>query len=182
MTLRGTRVQAEHAFCIPIKDFERKDRTFFANDKDPALPVELVGKVDSIEGLTNSAMPRPSFGLAASLAYFFSKTELQLLLELFYQGADVTYLATLAGWQNVFNLTLNTGIIEDALAIPPEWAAVEGVIEATRPSPFDKATPAIVAAHRNRKTQPVFQPETGRNNVARGTGQNIGIVAFSSND
>src|ERR1700689_125022 len=68
LTMRGTRAQAERAFDVRIADYRIGGRTFRANDGDPALPLPLASRVQSISGLSNLAIPSrsaPDSGLAA---------------------------------------------------------------------------------------------------------------------
>jgi hypothetical protein len=68
LTMRGTRTQAERAFDVRIADYRIGGRTFRANDSDPALPLQLASRVQSIAGLSNLAIPSraaPDSGLAA---------------------------------------------------------------------------------------------------------------------
>ncbi|MGD0671513.1 MAG: Ig-like domain-containing protein [Candidatus Binatus sp.] len=68
LTMRGTRADAERAFDVRIADYRIGGRTFRANDGDPALPLQLASRVQSITGLSNLAIPSrsaPDSGLAA---------------------------------------------------------------------------------------------------------------------
>jgi hypothetical protein len=60
LTMRGTRSHAERAFDVRIADYRIGDRTFHANDSDPALPQQLASRVQSIAGLSNLAIPSRS--------------------------------------------------------------------------------------------------------------------------
>ncbi len=71
LTMRGTRADAERAFDVRIADYRIGGRTFRANDADPALPLQLASRVQSITGLSNLAIPSrsaPDSGLAALAA------------------------------------------------------------------------------------------------------------------
>jgi subtilase family serine protease len=57
VTVRGTRAQAEHAFNVRIRDYQLDGRTFYANDRDPALPVRLAVRVQAVQGLSDLARP-----------------------------------------------------------------------------------------------------------------------------
>ena len=66
--MRGTRAQAERAFDVRIADYRIDGRTFRANESDPALPLQLASRVQSIAGLSNLAIPSraaPDSGLAS---------------------------------------------------------------------------------------------------------------------
>src|SRR5271155_5494487 len=60
LTMRGTRADAERAFDVRIADYRIDGRTFRANDGDPALPLQLASRVQSIAGLSNLAIPSRS--------------------------------------------------------------------------------------------------------------------------
>lgn len=57
LTARGTRSQAEKAFDIKISDYRIQQRTFFANDRAPALPEPIAAHIETITGLSNAAQP-----------------------------------------------------------------------------------------------------------------------------
>ena len=57
LTMRGTRAQAERAFDVRIGDYALGERSFYANDRDPALPGEMASSVQAVEGLSNFAEP-----------------------------------------------------------------------------------------------------------------------------
>ena len=59
LTLSSTRVKAERLFHIRIQEYRAKDRNFFANDADPAMPAELAAHIQTVAGLSNLAQPRP---------------------------------------------------------------------------------------------------------------------------
>ena len=58
LTMSGTRAEAERAFDVRIGDYAFRERSFYANDRDPALPTELASSVQAVEGLSNFAEPR----------------------------------------------------------------------------------------------------------------------------
>ena len=60
LTARGTRAQGERAFGVRIDDYRMGGRSFFANDRDPALPSALAPHVQAVIGLSNLARPRPN--------------------------------------------------------------------------------------------------------------------------
>ena len=57
ITVRGSRVQTEQAFAVHIGDYRIDDKSFYANDSNPALPPELAASVMSVSGLSNIAVP-----------------------------------------------------------------------------------------------------------------------------
>ena len=64
LTVRGTRVQAERAFAVHIDDYRLGDRTFYANEDDPALPADVAAHVASIVGLSNLARAHRTYLLS----------------------------------------------------------------------------------------------------------------------
>jgi hypothetical protein len=60
VTVQGTRARAEQAFAIKIRDYQLSDRTFYANDQDPAVTAEIAPFIRSISGLNDLAIPRPA--------------------------------------------------------------------------------------------------------------------------
>src|SRR5208283_5152169 len=58
LTMRGTRAEAERAFDVRIGDYVLSERSFYANDRDPALPHEIASLVQAVEGLSNFAAPQ----------------------------------------------------------------------------------------------------------------------------
>ena len=59
LTMRGTRADAERLFQVRIRDYRKKDKQFFANDSDPAMPADLAAHVMTVAGLSNLATPHP---------------------------------------------------------------------------------------------------------------------------
>jgi len=57
VTVRGTRRYAEKAFKMRIGDYRLGDRTFYANDRDPAIPAPIARYVQAVIGLSNTASP-----------------------------------------------------------------------------------------------------------------------------
>ena len=57
LTVQGTIAQAEKAFGVRIADYRLGKRTFFANDRDPILPVSIASHVQAVIGLSDFAHP-----------------------------------------------------------------------------------------------------------------------------
>ena len=57
LTVRGTRRYAEKAFKVKIGNYRIGDRTFYANDRGPAIPQQIAAYVQAIIGLSNTASP-----------------------------------------------------------------------------------------------------------------------------
>ena len=60
LTVRGTRRDIEQAFAVHILDFESSRKRYFANDVDPAVPVELAPHIQAIVGLLTPPEPQPA--------------------------------------------------------------------------------------------------------------------------
>src|SRR5579875_1627833 len=60
ITVRGTRALAEGALQLRIADYRLGRQTFYANDRDPALPASIASSVQAVQGLSDFAEPRPS--------------------------------------------------------------------------------------------------------------------------
>ena len=56
-TVRGTRATAEEAFGVRLNNYRIENRTFYANDTEPALPAEIAPDVQAVIGLSNLAEP-----------------------------------------------------------------------------------------------------------------------------
>ena len=59
LTVRGTRAEAEQTFQVSIGEYKLGDRVFYANDTNPAMPVNVASAVESVAGLSNLATPQP---------------------------------------------------------------------------------------------------------------------------
>ncbi len=55
--VRGTRAQTEQAFGVRLNDYRLGDRTFYSNDRGPALPAAIASHVQAVVGLSNLARP-----------------------------------------------------------------------------------------------------------------------------
>ncbi len=73
LTVSGTRAQADSAFDVDITDFHIGNRTFYANNRDPALPSVIAPRVESITGLSNLATPQPDIALVMAFCELNSK-------------------------------------------------------------------------------------------------------------
>jgi subtilase family serine protease len=60
ITVRGTRANAERAFHLRIQDYSMGERSFYANDRAPALPASLAPDVEALVGLANLNRPEAS--------------------------------------------------------------------------------------------------------------------------
>ncbi|MGA6974416.1 MAG: Ig-like domain-containing protein, partial [Candidatus Binatus sp.] len=66
LTMRGTRAQAERLFQVRIQEYSVKDKKFFANDTDPAMPSELAAHLLTVAGLSDLATPHKDKSISAN--------------------------------------------------------------------------------------------------------------------
>ena len=72
LTVQGSQSAAERAFDVRIADYRLGARKFFANNTDPALPLDLGGHVQSIVGLSNFPKPQAAHqAIAEAYAIIF---------------------------------------------------------------------------------------------------------------
>ena len=57
LTMQGSREQAQRAFAVRIDDYRVGGATFYANDRDPALPGPIASLVQAVVGLSDLARP-----------------------------------------------------------------------------------------------------------------------------
>ncbi len=58
LTVTAARNDAERTFDLRVGSYISDARTFYANDRDPALPAALASRVQAISGLSSLAQPR----------------------------------------------------------------------------------------------------------------------------
>jgi hypothetical protein len=63
LTVRGVREVVERLFDIQVRTYQIGDKRFYANDRDPILPVELASSVQSVVGFSNLARPQAEAGI-----------------------------------------------------------------------------------------------------------------------
>lgn len=57
LTVSGMRPAVEKTFALKVRDYRLRNAAFYANDSDPAMPIELADRVADISGLANLAVP-----------------------------------------------------------------------------------------------------------------------------
>ena len=57
VTVRGGRSQVERTFGVRISDYSIGTKTFYANDRDPALPRPIATSVQAVQGLSDLNVP-----------------------------------------------------------------------------------------------------------------------------
>jgi Pro-kumamolisin, activation domain/Bacterial Ig-like domain (group 1) len=150
ITVRGTRAEAEQAFNMKIRDYQLGERTFYANDTEPAMPKNLAPRVQAVVGLENLSRPEGAAIFIGSTFVLRSLYTLDQLLESYfaYMEAETAILVPLPPAAVFEEQAVETGLsilkyaIDNALA---EAAISEGL----DPPP-------------------------------NGAGQKIGVVAFST--
>ena len=178
ITVSGTRGKAEHAFETRIGDYRLGERSFYANDKDPALSAGLAPHVQAVVGLTNLAAPEGAatfMFINAILRQTFTLAEL-LDAEAAYLSSG-TYLtsngiAALPGGYEI-------GFPQLQWAIDEIFAGIvdEAIITGTAAPVIPAAPLRALAASTHNETGPLSALPAS---VPHGAGQKIGVVAFSS--
>ena len=59
ITVRATHDQAERAFNLPINEYQKGGKPYFANSEGPALPAPIAATVENVAGLSDVAEPAP---------------------------------------------------------------------------------------------------------------------------
>jgi hypothetical protein len=168
LTVRGKRAQAERAFSTHLGDFEVHGQRFFANDVDPAVPVFLAADIDAVVGLSNLAVPQPAqLAVALVNALNVLNWELQAVSAVGSEGLVAstasTINATLAAAEEAFWVTESLGISEMLVGFE--------IVGAAAIQPLARPDSSRGASHGSGRLSPRALP---------GTGQKIGILAFSS--
>jgi len=131
ITVRGAQSLVESALHTRIVDYRIGERSFHANESDPALPEDVAARVEAISGLSNLATPEPLrefhilvFStvclLTAMLDYNFLTAE---------QGsaaAQAAYLRALAKCINSNGMAAGYGKLIGIDPPPPAWQGVDG--------------------------------------------------------
>jgi hypothetical protein len=161
LTVSGSRAQAEQAFGVHIGDYRLADRSFYANDSDPALPKDIADRVETIAGLSNLASPRSIHredldnvcnfvGIAAGAGIPFTA------------GASIPFALAVAASCFLANLVL---MDIDALNATPGSGYT---------SPFGATTSGGVTPPSIDKRSAPMNP------IPNGAGQKIGLVEFDN--
>ncbi|HZR97541.1 MAG TPA: protease pro-enzyme activation domain-containing protein, partial [Chloroflexota bacterium] len=166
LTVRGTRAQAERAFAVQLREFMAGDQQFVANTTDPAVPADLAPAIGSVAGLATLAMPKPANeGLLGWMLDVYEVLQFEL------EGANAG-LASASEAGNAAELAIQTQRIERALIVLGELRVA---LAAQRAALFGGgALPAKGPGPRP------SSPGRAALAAATGTGQKIGIPAFSS--
>jgi kumamolisin len=136
LTVSGTRAAAERALATRLNEYEAGTRRFYANDSDPALPIKVAARTQSVIGLSDLAAPRPEVQAIRSaicayptaLNVYFSAEVTKL------NGVNVTLAEERAAYQAKLKLCIaglgNTraaySYIPGMDPPPPAWQAVDG--------------------------------------------------------
>jgi subtilase family serine protease len=130
LTVRGTRAMAERTFQVSIGEYKLGDRVFYANDTNPAMPVNVASAVESVAGLSNLANPQPR--VVALINELYCIPHGRLVYHNFIQG----YVAGLAAGTISYGSLSYNSIISAAAAADVAaqdkcleaawWAAISG--------------------------------------------------------
>ncbi len=77
LTVRGTRAAADQAFDIAIRDYKIGQRSFYANDADPALPASLAAHVQAVAGLSDLQQPHHAINAISAIICNIQKINCQ---------------------------------------------------------------------------------------------------------
>ncbi len=156
LTVRGTRRQAERAFQVRIQDLQLAGGRIYANDVDPAVPIELAPHIQAIVGLLSPPKPMPA-AEGQALPDPFGDL-FQDIIDALNEGAgpEVT---------NIYQETVGQAaapVFEEVKAAADIIITFEGL--------YDGAATAATSR------KGLFR----QNSASAGTGQKIGITATSS--
>jgi kumamolisin len=154
VTTSVTRAQAERALGIRIRDYNLGQREFYANDRDPVLPVQIASSVQSVQGLSDYAQPQRAF-------------------------KDLTYQIVTSYCAAVNDIQSVSFTIQDACkAITNKIEKYEACVTAAHVTlkhddPFEQQLQKQLSAARSKNCTYPGDP------VYDGTGQKIGLLEFS---
>ena len=169
LTMRGTRAQAERAFSVRIKDFEYAGMRFYANDTDPAVPVDLHSQISSVVGLSSLGRPRGSAWNGFLVALL--KLDWSLAVKILSLGLGPTEGAALTAEElELINFYRSVYGVERLLLAAQSAAAAKS------------AADSVITAGVRVKPLTERDPATALASNPNGTGQTIGLLAFSSFD
>ena len=146
LTVQGSRRAVAAAFAVRINDYRLGDATFFANDRDPSLPVDVAEAMTAVTGLSNLGRPRP----------VVAEFELSLIKAFCTIGAtfgavgtafktydwDKAYLKEFARCLSATANNLGLGTLTAPDPPPPAWQGVDGT---GRRSASSRSTPSCPA-------------------------------------
>ena len=165
VTASGTRAQTERAFATRLRDYEGHGRRFFANDADPAVPAHIAGDIQAVVGLSNLAVPQPAqASLPVAVASAIGELAYKILL---YDGLGNSEAAAYFAEQ-LTQLTYAAG--EGATVEMLGFAAAEDLLPLELLEAFQPLA----------RLQPNPDVKLSPDTVTPGSGQKIGILAFSS--
>jgi hypothetical protein len=162
ITLSGTREAAERTFDVKIGEYRLGDRTFYANDRDPALPTTLAPSVQAAIGLTNLAEPKPAAGLGDIMLALENVTDAEIEAQFAACCGDLVGMIPYTQQELQFaqQLTLRG---EEFIQVELNEITVQTTLEAIRRRTGTASVPSLAV--------PSLSP--------KGAGQKIGLVAFS---
>jgi subtilase family serine protease len=163
ITVRGTRREAERAFDAEIGDYRIEDRSFRANEQDPALPREIAAHMESIIGLANLARPRHA---VVSTTRILAAAACPIMVPLCGSQSGAASRQT---WADTCLSSLRT---QGAYG----W---ENNVEALNTAECQHAGSPAAALRAAEAAQPPAQTVT-RGAALDGSGQTIGLIEFDS--
>jgi kumamolisin len=155
LTVGGTRAMAERALATRVREYQAGTQRFYANDSDPALPLKVAARTQSVIGLSNLAAPRPEVQAIRSAICSYP-TALNVYFSAWVSGlngVDVTLAQERAAYQAKLKLCIaGLGNTKAAYSyIPgmdppaPAWQAVDGTGQTVGLVEFDTFNMSDVA-------------------------------------
>jgi hypothetical protein len=178
LTLNGTSAQAESALEVRINNYKIGKKVFYANDRDPSLPVELALRIEAVAGLSDFGAPQPNHEVLKNVCEQL-KDEVNNVFPVNVAFATTTSLFNIAGG---FALVLDDLLFIDALALvcfPGMVGEYAGTMY-TNGNP--KSTVLISGGILVKQLEASRQltPKSSLLGYATGAGQRIGLVEFDS--
>ena len=178
LTLNGTPAQAESALAVRINNYKNGKKVFYANDRDPSLPVELAPRIEAVAGLSDFGAPQPNHEVLKNVCEQL-KDEVNNVFPVNVAFATTTSLFNIAGG---FALVLDDLLFIDALALvcfPGMVGEYAGTMY-TNGNP--KSTVLISGGILVKQLEASRQltPKSSLLGYATGAGQRIGLVEFDT--
>ncbi|HEV7734551.1 MAG TPA: protease pro-enzyme activation domain-containing protein [Candidatus Binatia bacterium] len=180
LTVRGTRAAVERTMRVGIADYRIGDRTFRANDTNPALPRALASHVLSVTGLSDLAQPKP---VLKALHYGFNKLVCAILVAPV--PPPIGFKLCTNGDPNPYNVCLAAAKTSAENNVPLEsvfdfagygqYYSYLRVVRNDEPCPPGSSPAAASSASAPKPTV-----RKGIAPRAAGTGQTIGIIGFDT--
>ncbi len=161
LAVRGSRAQVERTFDVHIADYRVGDKTFYANDAEPALPEHLASSVQAVVGMSGFAKPHTAvdffYVLVATMkvtAFFILGSLLGIFLNFAFEAA-IKRLNEAAGKAAGDNPPGPS--VADDVASCRSWAGVDGTGQTIGLVEFDAFQQSDVGDYLNLIGDPASQ-------------------------